>query len=353
MMFQSVLFVGPNYLDHKGGIGAVLEVYSKNIGAFKFVASYDGNFRGIRNIIKFAGALMKIFWRLSVDKRIKIVHIHGASKGSFIRKYYIFLMVKYLFNKKVVYHIHGGGFKTFYLESWGKRKKRIEHFINGSDALICLSKYWKRFFEDNFNQKHVVVIRNPIESVAICNRTTASQVRFLFLGKICDAKGVFDLLCVILKHRAFYEHRAVFKFGGNGEVERLKLFIKEHQLEDLVHYEGWVGVEQKHQLMLHSDAYILPSYVEGVPMSILEAMNYGLPVIATNVGGIPEMLENEVNGLMFTPGDRQGLHKAIDYMMIHPDRRAEMGSAGKIISGAYDIFEILPELNELYGNVLR
>ena len=351
MGFEAILFIGPNYKAHKGGIGAVLDVYARNIDPFKFTPSFDGNYNGLRKVGLYLQCLFRVFFRLSRDGQIQIVHIHGASKGSFYRKYLLFLMVKYIFRKKIAYHMHGGGFSQFYARSSYLQKKLIEHFVNNTDVLICLSRSWECYFKSQFNTKSIIVINNPIEQVNNITINKISTVEFLFLGKICDAKGVFDLLTVIKDNLDVYMQKARFLFGGNGETGRLKEFIKEHHLESCVSFEGWVSGAEKHQLLSRANVFLLPSYKEGLPMSILEAMNYGLPVISTTVGGIPEVIKPGTNGFLMSPGDKKTLKEAIDYFIEHPEDIFKMGHQGKLRSRDFDIHSIKSELMAAYESI--
>jgi len=352
MGFDAILFIGPNYRAHRGGIGAVLDVYARNISPFKFTPSFDGNYNGIRKVRLYLLCLFKVFFRLSTDREIQIVHIHGASKGSFYRKYLLFLMVRYIFRKKVAYHMHGGGFSQFYAHSSFWQKKLIEHFVNSTDILICLSRSWECYFKGHFKTKSIIVINNPIEQVNNITINKIFTIEFLFLGKICDAKGVFDLLTVIKENADFYKHKARFRFGGNGETARLKKFISEHHLESFVSFEGWVSGAEKHQMLSRANVFLLPSYKEGLPMSILEAMNYGLPVIATTVGGIPEVLKSGNNGFLMDPGDKKALKADIDYFIDHPEDIFKMGHNGKLRSRDFDIRSIKDDLVTAYESIL-
>ena len=351
MGFEAILFVGPNYKAHKGGIGAVLDIYARNIDPFKFTPSFDGNYNGLRKVGLYLLCLFKVFYQLSRDGQIQIVHIHGASKGSFYRKYLLFLMIKYIFRKKIAYHMHGGGFSQFYARSSFLQKKLIEHFVNNTDVLICLSRSWERYFKNQFNTKSIIVLNNPIEQVNDIAINKISTVEFLFLGKICDAKGVFDLLTVIKDNLDTYKQKAKFRFGGNGETARLEKFIREHHLESCVSFEGWVSGHEKHRLLSRANVFLLPSYKEGLPMSILEAMNYGLPVISTTVGGIPEVIKPGTNGFLMSPGDKKALKEAIDYFIEHPEDIFKMGRQGKLRSRDFDIHSIKSELMAAYESI--
>lgn len=353
MGYENVLFIGPNYKGHKGGIGAVLDVYAKNVQPFNFIASYDGNYNAVFNACLFVLCLFRVSVKLLLNRKILVVHIHGSSNGSFYRKYLLFLWVKYIFGKKVVYHMHGGGFGRFYSRSGPLLKGLITHFVNKSDALVCLSKSWQEYFSQHFNPKAVIIINNPIERVDGIKLEKIDRVEFLFLGKISEQKGVFDLLHIIEQNKTAFRDKAVFKFGGNGETDRLAKYVVQHQLEELVFFEGWVTGSHKHALLSSAHVYILPSYAEGLPISILEAMNYGLPVISTHVGGIPEIVFNQINGFLVAPGDLAAIKQAIVYYMQHPCDILRMGHKSKSLCSAFDIQSILPNLDTLYKQVLK
>ena len=111
--FEHILFIGPHYKNHRGGIGAVLEIYSKNITPFQFIPtmSYRNKFV---ELAFYTTALLRLTGRLTFNRRIKLVDIHGAKDGSIIRKYFVCFIARKLFRKKVVFHIHAGAFDERY-----------------------------------------------------------------------------------------------------------------------------------------------------------------------------------------------------------------------------------------------
>lgn len=115
-------------------------------------------------------------------------------------------------------------------------------------------------------------------------------------------------------------------------MEQLQKEIKEAGIENIVKYEGWVNGEKKSTLLNMADAFILPSYTEGVPISILEAESYGLPILSTPVGGIPEIVVDERNGILFPPSDKQAMKCAIDKLILSSVLCEEMGEKSKLIS---------------------
>lgn len=352
---KKVLTIGSEYQDHRGGIGAVLESYSKYLAPFKFVASYDRENPSKWYMIKFfLKSVRKIKRTLQADKEIEIVHIHGAAKGSVFRKYVVFLLCSKVFHKKVIFHCHGSEMKKFYSASPYPVKVMMRHLFSGVDLVICLSESWRSFFLDNFNCKRIEVLENIVVSPELVPiKTWSEPLKFLFLGRIGDRKGIFDLLAVLTAEKPVFMDKIKLYVGGDGEVEKLKKIIAENDLENIVEYVGWVSGERKIELLKECDVYILPSYNEGLPISILEAMSYGLVVASTNVGGIPEVIKNGHNGYLFEAGDRAQIFKTLQHI-INGDslRAAELRSRSFDIVENYYPEKVIPKLKTFYKSLL-
>ena len=141
-------------------------------------------------------------------------------------------------------------------------------------------------------------------------------------------------------------------FGGDGDVEQVKEIIKQNGLENIAEFQGWVNGEKKEYLLNLADAFILPSYNEGLPISVLEAMSYSLPVISTTGGGIPEILKNGENGFIMEPGDKDAIYHAVVSLMEDKNLCKDMGKK------SYEKVQVhLPEyvekqLETLYDSLL-
>jgi glycosyltransferase involved in cell wall biosynthesis len=224
------------------------------------------------------------------------------------------------------------------------------------DSLICLAPFWEKFFLENFSNKNIEIINNvipkPINWHSYSANGNSSHINFLFLGRIGHRKGIFDILKVISEKKDFFTGKMKLSVGGDGETEKLKEFIKEHQLEDIVEYVGWIQGNEKNNLLTKSDVYILPSYSEGLPISILEAMSYKLPVISTPVGGIPEIVINDENGKLVTPGNLSEIGAAISYFIDNPSKVKEFGKTSYEKIGPYFPDFVSAQLQEVYNTLL-
>ena len=352
---NNVLYIGPDHRNHRGGIGAVLDVYSKHITPFKFIPTYVTE-SFFKQLVTYIAAVFKLIWVCITDRQIKILHIHHASRGSFLRKSLLVLIGK-IFGKKVILHIHGGGFHNFYNRA-KLMKPVIRWTLENSDAVICLSEMWKKYYSSTFKLKRLVIINNVVESpltshVSPLTHETNGSLKLLFLGHVTEKKGVFDLLKVLAEGRDQFKHKVKVTIGGIGEVERLEKIISDNQFNGDVSFAGWVNGNRKAELLNNCDVYVLPSYFEALPISILEAMSYGKPVISTNVGGVPEIVKPGFNGWLFQPGDHEALNKILREAMENKALLKQYGNNSLSISKNYTPESVFQSLNNLYKEILN
>src|SRR5688572_27089966 len=160
--FEHILFIGPHYKNHRGGIGAVLEIYSRHIAPFRFIPTmvYKNKFY---ELFFFTVAVLKLIWTLLTNRRIRIVHIHGAKDGSVARKAIMCFVVKKIFGKKFIFHIHAGAFTEKHEKGGRFYRLLCNLLVNNAEAVVVLSPVWNEYFKQNFKVKRLVVIKNPVE----------------------------------------------------------------------------------------------------------------------------------------------------------------------------------------------
>ena len=347
-----ILTISTDYNNHKGGIGAVVEVYMKYFEAINFIKTHK-NGSVLFKIYTFFISLFKLIWTLLFNRKIKIIHIHGSSYGSFYRKFIVFAVGKYIFRKKIIYHIHGGAFKLFYETTDRYSRGLIEHMLRKVDLVITLSESWNEYYKNNFDIRRITILPNIIDYPGNEANTAKSDVLiFLFMGLICNAKGIFDLVEVIAGKKERYRSRIKLLIGGNGEVKRLKDLIRNYSIEDIIEFMGWVTREEKEIVLKKTDVFILPSYREGLPVSILESMSYGKAIIATNVGGIPEVVRDRENGLLIVPGELKQLENSLDFFIQNPELIKEYGIVSERIVQKYLPHSVLKDLTCIYESLL-
>jgi len=282
---------------------------------------------------------------------VNILHIHIASRASFWRKS-LFIMIGRLFNKRIIFHLHGGEFKLFIEnELHGLRKWFALKIINMADVIITLSESWEQWVLKTVNKPKVICIHNSIYPIPINKSMKRKSAQLLFLGKICAAKGALDLIQALTSTKLKNINLRLV-MGGDGDIDNAKQLVKKYQLEDKVEFIGWISGEQKDQLLQESSILILPSYNEGMPMSILEALSAGLPIISTTVGGIPQQVTNGVEGYLITPGDISLLSERIYQLLTDIKKQQEMSNACiKKFNTYFSIFSAIPKLENIYQEI--
>jgi glycosyltransferase involved in cell wall biosynthesis len=201
-------------------------------------------------------------------------------------------------------------------------RPQIIQTIQRSVATVAVSEALRDRLRTATNSpERVITIYNGVDSVKFApgSRTLArqnksigqSEVVLLFVGSLIETKGVFELLEVFaaLKAKKVVD-RLVF-IGGGDSVNRLRQRASQLMVADWVTFAGKVPHEQLAEWFRIANLFCLPSYREGVPNVILEAMACGIPVVATRVGGIPEVLPPEC-GILVTPHDGPGLLAAVE-----------------------------------------
>jgi len=321
---NKLVFIGVD-ARAKGGVAAVLSEYKKIFNDAIFIESTKAS-GFLLNFYCFILALIKVFW-ITCFYRDVIFHIHGSSYKSFDRKYILYFMIKALGHKSI-YHIHGGEFDVFYNQAHIRKKRRIKSMIEGVDCLVCLSEGWSRYFSNNFNLQKIEVVKNVVPDCGgkLVNKNYKNEAIFLYLGHINESKGIWLLMqaAVVLKR---LNKKFKILVGGHGDVNKLLKFIDVNNLSDRVTFLGWVSGDQKERLFGSASVFILPSFVEGMPVSILEAMAHQLPIIATNVGGIPDIISPDC-GILMEPGDVDSLVKAMSFSIENPHEIEKMGICG-------------------------
>jgi glycosyltransferase involved in cell wall biosynthesis len=177
-------------------------------------------------------------------------------------------------------------------------------------------------------------ISNPlrIEPNGNHRSSNSSALRLLFVGRYGAAKGAPELVAALAGARTSGVE-ATLRFVGQelyaGDEASLRKEVRELGLGDSVEFAGVLPPERLRDCYEEADVICLPSHREGLPMALLEGMAFGLPVLASPVGGIPDLVTDGEDGLLVEPGNIDGLRVAIEALAASPDQRASMGSAAR------------------------
>lgn len=264
------------------------------------------------------------FTFLLMTRRVDTILVFCSRGWSFREKGCMVLIAKFFGKQAII--APRSGFLLDDLEGSDKFKAFAKKVVNKADYTICQGTFWKEYFTKNLGlleQKAVIIHNwiadNPYEYKRRNNKTTT----ILFLGWIEQNKGIYE----IMEAAKSLEQEAIeWQIGGNGKAfETIKKELETSGLDQKVKLRGWVLNEDKKALLENADIFVLPSYREGLPNALLEAMQHGMAVTATSVGAIPDVINSGNNGILVPPKDAKALEKAVKELVDDPEKRASYG----------------------------
>ncbi|WP_166111527.1 glycosyltransferase family 4 protein [Pseudoalteromonas sp. Z9A5] len=344
-------------IDGKGGVATVLNVL-KSEGFFsqsnsELLVSHSRyyKYKLFNSLFVFTLCINKLIYNLLFNK-VGAIHFHMSSRGSYMRKSILVRIAK-CFKVKIIIHLHSGEFRKFYSEECNsKKREHIRNTFNMADKVIVLSAQvldWLNTILDDKSKG--VVIYNSVPCKLIKPLMDSEFFNFVFLGRLADKKGVSDLIMAFSIVAKSYP-QARLLLGGDGELDKFKILVSKLNLNDSVQFLGWISGDAKDELLRKTNSYVLPSYNEGFPMGILEAMSCNIPIIATDVGGIPDAITSGEEGLLINAGDIDGLTNAMKYSIESPleiQRMQEKASIKYLNKFSPNI--IIPQLITIYKDL--
>lgn len=350
---RQVVMVGTS-LDAPGGMTAVVRLY-REMGLFdlwrvRYLSSYEtpGKLTQLRVMLAACVALLGLLLR----GRVALVHVHSASRGSFWRKSVFCLMAR-LFRVPYLFHLHSGEFPVFYRDECGPLAQWwVRRTLRGARCVIGLTALWRDALEQIAPGARIAVLGNPVAVGAVLPAAPAARNHLLFLGRLREKKGVYDLvraMPAVLREAP----QARFTLAGDGDLAGTAQLARELGVDYALTLPGWVDGAAKDALLADAGVLLLPSYFEGLPICILEAMALGLPVISTTAGGIPEVLDGGRCGIVLAPGDIAGLSAAVLRLLRQPEEGERLRAAAfERARAVYSSDAILAALSALYRTAL-
>ena len=342
--------VGTSF-ETMGGISTVVNTY-RDVGLFDrwpiyYVATHRDGTR-VQKLTKAVRAFFTFLWLLC-SHNVRLLHVHSSSRSSFWRK--TMLMVPcFLLRVPVIFHLHGSEFMIFYEDESSRLSKALVRAVLERTAVIVgLSTQWKEQLETVVSQARVITILNPAPAeIMKVSPGSREGNKLLFMGRLGRRKGIYDLLEALKPVREKHED-FVLLCGGDGDLEGVAEMAGRFGLKENVKILGWISGKDKERLFSKADIFLLPSYDEGLPMSVLEAMAASLPVITTPVGGIPDAIEDGCEGIMIQPGDVDALAGAVTRLLDDSALRIQMGRAGrKKAEEKFSPENIVMEVEDIY-----
>jgi len=337
--------------ETRGSIAAVVETCRAH-GLFRrwpieYIATHGDGTRRERVALALR-ALSQFLERLAGERR-SAVHLHTAANGNFWRDL-PYMLAALAAGRPLLLQLHGAGFERFYDRCDSTARTLVRYLLNSAAAVIVATDSRRSWVRSICRNAHAVTLPNPVEQVPA---GVAPQERnmILFLGKLRQSKGIFDLLQAVAAARAVVpDVRLVC--AGDGERIAVARYAEQLGIADAVKFTGWVGPSGKRSLLESAALFALPSYDEALPISLLEAMSAGVPVIATPVGGVHEAVVDGVTGFLVAPGDTQTLERLLVRLLQDRALAERIGAAGRqSVRLRYAAERALPRLEALYADL--
>ena len=225
--------------------------------------------------------------------------------------------------------------------------------FHNADHIIVLSSLWKLNMSKQLgiNKNKISVVFNPCNEQKQIHYTTNNKY-ILYAGKLNERKGYKDL---IKAFSIFHKYKPSWKLvlAGNGEIDEAKSLIKEFDLKKSIQCVGWISGKEKQNLFSKASVFCLPSYAEGFPMAVLDAVSFGVPILTTPVGGIPDVALDNENMMLFNPGDITTLSEKL-VQITNEDVLKRLSKASFDLSlNVFALSEISNKINQIYNNELK
>ncbi|WP_221888086.1 glycosyltransferase family 4 protein [Geodermatophilus aquaeductus] len=318
--------------------------------AVRHIATHSDGSRLHKAVVFVRGAL-----RLSValTGRPDLVHVHASARGSFLRKA-ILIRVCRLARVPVVTHVHDGTFDEFYRGLGRVAQGFVRRTFSHSDVVLALGPRWAARLRALFPDVDVRAVPNgvshrrpqPVDQ-------PEDGVHVVFLGQIGDLKGTFDLLTAwgALRWPAGSGHPRL-TIAGNGEVDRARAVRRTLPNASSVEVLDWLDPADVGALLDSAHVLVLPSTHEGQPMSVLEAMAHGLCIVASDVGGVPDLVEDGTTAVLLPPRDPVRLAATLERVVADAGLRRRLGAAAWRKSAEFDLRTLADRIEAIYLSVL-
>jgi glycosyltransferase involved in cell wall biosynthesis len=346
-----VVMLGPS-LRQQGGMATVENLIVNHPAEglrIRHIATHEEGSLNHRLLV-FLRGVMRLLGCLLM-RQVDVLHLHVSEGGSVLRVGFLVWLAT-LFRKPVIMHTHGCEFHVFF--------ERLSRFSRGLVALtfrrcaavIALSDSWRQYYIEHcrLDPNRVVVLLNPVKvPPTLPQRPQSPRIKFIFLGRIGQRKGAFDVIQATAQLSRSQQQQLEVGLAGDGELAQAQALIEQLAMEHCVKLLGWIDGDMRDRLLSEADVFLLPSHNEGLPVAMLEAMAWGLPVIVSPVGGIPELVTHQQQGFLVEPGNVSAIAQAMQILLLQEPQRLRMGQAARQQVQCLDVTQYHQALRQLYG----
>lgn len=335
----------------RGSIASIVDAYRAS-GLFArwpiaYVATHGDGAAAERASLAVKGAGQ--FVALLAQRRRAALHVHTTPQAGFWRDS-AYMLAAIAGRCPVLLHLHGGDFDRFYDACSTPSRAAVRFFFEQAAVVAAPSQRLASWIRSVAPEAHVSFLPSPVPIPKVDEDAVRPNV-VLFLGRLVPGKGIYDLLEAVSQLRsAVPDVRLVC--AGEGNRAAVVRYAQRLGIADAVKFTGAVGPSGKRALLETAAAYALPSYSEGMPVSLLEAMAAGVPVVASPVGGIAEVIVDGVSGFLAGPGDVATLTRQLRKLLLDRKLGALIGAAGReSVRLRFSPERALPKLEEIYADI--
>jgi glycosyltransferase involved in cell wall biosynthesis len=303
-----------------------------------------------RRVVTFARALPSLL-AFCLRHRSGVLHVHVTVRGSMHRKALVVLLGRTL-RVPVLLHVHSGpgDLRTFHHGLGRLRRRAFRAALRGADRVVTVSEASAAVLHERYGAVAVEVMANPFpaapDDARAADPAGPGDLRVLYLGGFANPVKGGEVLLAALPELCRRHPAATVTLAGPGTPPAF-------DGHDGVEWAGWLDADDKRRLLDAADVFVLPSTSEGLPVALLEAMAYGKAVVATTVGGVPDVVDHGEDGLLVPPGDTRVLAGTLADLAADPDRVRSLGRAAAARARSRTPEDLARELDRLYGELVR
>jgi len=372
---KSKVLITTNPLNHEGGVVELYNLILKHFKSEKFIIEQFNI--GSRSGLFYYPVLKRIVYpffflfdfiryiiKLLFDRNIKIVQVNPSLIPVPLIRDGCLIIIAKLLRKKVVVFYHGWKPGTLNLL---KKRKIIRYFFNiifqKNTNQIVLASSFKNDLEllGATKKNKIIVSTTAIDKNEIIIKSIAESpvLKVLFLGRVQKLKGVDEIIDSIieLKHRNKLENFS-FTIVGHEEPSGYINILKDKLIKndigiDKVSFPGRITGEKKFELYAENNIFLLPSYTEGCPVSVLEALSSGLFCITTDVGALADVIKNKKNGIIVNKKSSNDITDALLYSLKNRDDFKDRKEKANTYSEKFDISKLTKNFDNLYTHIIN
>jgi len=357
----AVLLLGPARTAPSGVATHLNQLFSSALSERFRLSQFQVGSEGRRESA--AGTVLRLlFSPLALMVRLlrtrpRIVHINTSLDFKGYWRDLAYLGVSKALARRVVYQIHGGALPEEFFPRSGVLRALLRRVLVRSDAVVLLAEREMSAYRSFAPQARLVRIANCVRvdesSEPSAHKGSAPHLAVAYLGRLTDSKGILETIEAVglLRVRGIEVRLTI---AGSGEAEELiRRTVAAHRLETQVQLVGELFGEAKRALWQRTDVLALPSYHEGLPYALLEAMACGVVPVASAVGAIPDVMQDRVHGLLVPPRDPQAVARALGELAADRELLRRLGRAAhQRIASGYSLRRLTEQFTELYQSLL-